>query len=156
MKFKVKKRIDGFSTCFRQWKAEGTHCKFLHGYGVYFDVEFEGELDERNWIFDFGGFKRAKHTIDGMQPNEYFKWLLDHTVIVAEDDPALAKFIDLRDMGVIQLRIIPAVGCERFAEFLLNKINDFLKLETDGRVKATSVKVYEHEKNSAEAIYKDK
>jgi 6-pyruvoyltetrahydropterin/6-carboxytetrahydropterin synthase len=53
------------------------------------------------------------------------------------------------DDGIIQLRVIPAVGCERFAEFLYNKINEFLVLETNGRVKATKVEVYEHEKNSA-------
>jgi 6-pyruvoyltetrahydropterin/6-carboxytetrahydropterin synthase len=51
--------------------------------------------------------------------------------------------------GIIQLRIVPAVGCERFAEYLYNKINEFLKKETDFRVKAVKVEVYEHERNSA-------
>ena len=63
-KFQSTKLFDGFSTVFRQWKAEGTHCRFLHGYGVSFRVWFEGELDERNWVFDFGGMKRAKGNID--------------------------------------------------------------------------------------------
>ena len=148
-KFQSTKLFDGFSTVFRQWKAEGTHCRFLHGYGVSFRVWFEGELDERNWVFDFGGMKRAKNTIDGMSPKEYFAWLLDHTTIVAEDDPRLDLFRLMDDDGIIQLRVIPAVGCERFAEFLYNKINEFLVLETNGRVKATKVEVYEHEKNSA-------
>ena len=44
--FRSTKIFDGYSTCFRQWRAEGTHCKFLHGYGVSFKVWFEGELDE--------------------------------------------------------------------------------------------------------------
>jgi 6-pyruvoyltetrahydropterin/6-carboxytetrahydropterin synthase len=52
-------------------------------------------------------------------------------------------------MGLIQLRIIPATGCEKFAEHLYTKINTFLKEETEGRVKAIKVEVYEHEKNSA-------
>jgi 6-pyruvoyltetrahydropterin/6-carboxytetrahydropterin synthase len=51
--------------------------------------------------------------------------------------------------GIIRLRILPATGCERFAEYLYNIINNFLLVETDGRVKATKVEVYEHEKNSA-------
>ena len=46
--FKSTKLFDGFSCCFRQWKAETTHCRFLHGYGVSFRVTFEGELD-RDW-----------------------------------------------------------------------------------------------------------
>jgi hypothetical protein len=41
------------------------------------------------------------------------------------------------------------VGCERFAEYLFHTINNFLDEETNGRVKATKVEVYEHEKNSA-------
>ena len=52
-KFQSTKVFDGFSTVFRQWKAEGTHCKFLHGYGVSFRVWFEGELDERNCVIFF-------------------------------------------------------------------------------------------------------
>ena len=47
--YRSTKTFDGFSTCFRQWRAEGTHCRFLHGYGVSFRVTFVGELDERNW-----------------------------------------------------------------------------------------------------------
>ncbi len=148
-KFTSTKLFDGYSSVFRQWRADGTHCRFLHGYAVSFRVWFEGDLDHRHWVFDFGGMKRAKNTIDGMSPKEYFAWLLDHTTIVAEDDPRLDLFRLMDDDGIIQLRVIPAVGCERFAEFLYNKINEFLKLETSGRVRATKVEVYEHERNSA-------
>jgi 6-pyruvoyltetrahydropterin/6-carboxytetrahydropterin synthase len=148
-KFTSTKLFDGYSSVFRQWRADGTHCRFLHGYAVSFRVWFEGDLDHRHWVFDFGGMKRAKHTIDGMSPKEYFAWLLDHTTIVAEDDPRLDLFRLMDDDEIIQLRVIPAVGCERFAEFLYNKINEFLVLETNGRVKATKVEVYEHERNSA-------
>ena len=44
--FKSTKLFDGFSCCFRQWKAETTHCKYLHGYGVSFRVTFEGQVVE--------------------------------------------------------------------------------------------------------------
>ena len=148
-KFTSTKLFDGYSTVFRQWKAEGTHCKFLHGYAVSFRVWFEGELDERNWVWDFGGMKRAKNTIQGMTPKDYFTWLLDHTTIVAQDDPFLEEFKKLDKQGVIQLRVLPYTGCERFAEYLYGVINDFLSKETNGRVKAAKVEVYEHERNSA-------
>ena len=141
MKFQSTKLFDGYSTCFRQWKAENTHCKYLHGYAVSFRVWFEGDLDERNWVFDFGGMKRAKNTIEGMAPKDYFAYLLDHTY--------LEEIKQMDADGIIQLRILPATGCERFAEFLYDTINGFLKKETDGRVKATKVEVYEHERNSA-------
>ena len=148
-KFTSTKLFDGYSTVFRQWKAEGTHCRFLHGYAISFRVWFEGDLDHRNWVFDFGGMKRAQYNIDNMSPKDYFAWLLDHTTIIAEDDPRLDLFKLMDDDGIIQLRILPFTGCERFAEFLYNKINAFLKVETDGRVKATKIEVYENERNNA-------
>ena len=148
-KFQSTKLFDGYSTCFRQWRAENTHCKYLHGYAVSFRVWFEGDLDERNWVFDFGGMKRAKTQINHMQPKEFFAWLLDHTTIVAQDDPHLETFRQMNQDGIIQLRVLPATGCEQFAKFLFEVINSFLKTETEGRVRATKVEVYEHERNSA-------
>ena len=80
---------------------------------------------------------------------DYFTYLLDHTTIVAQDDPYLPHFKQMDEDGIIQLRILDATGCERFAQYLYEIINDFLKVETKGRVKAIKVEVYEHEKNSA-------
>ena len=148
-KYTSTKLFDGYSTVFRQWKAEDTHCRFLHGYAISFRVWFEGELDHRNWVWDFGGMKRSKTKIAGMSPKEYFSFLLDHTTVVAIDDPYLKKFQQMDKDGIIQLRILPATGCEKFAEHLYYIINAFLKEETEGRVKAIKVEVYEHEKNSA-------
>lgn len=149
MTFQSSKVYDGFSTVFRQWRADGTHCKYLHGYGVSFQVWFEGELDEKNWVFDFGGMKRAKTKIDDKNPKEWLDWLLDHTTIVAEDDPALPLFMELSKQGIIQLRVLPATGAERFAQYLYEKLSAFIDEETDGRVKITQVTFMEHGKNSA-------
>lgn len=149
-KFQSTKVFDGFSTCFRQWKADTTHCQYLHGYGVSFKLWFEGELDHRNWVWDFGGMKRAKGTIDGMSPKEWFDYMFDHTVVVAEDDPQLAPFFRKLDRNkTIQLRVVPAVGAEKFAEFIYNKVNPFIVKETEGRVKIAKVEFREHSKNTA-------
>ena len=147
--YKSRKKFDGFSTCFRQWRANTTHCQYLHGYDVEFEVTFEGDLDHRNWVWDFGGMKRAKNLIENKQPKEWMEYMFDHTVIVAEDDPELDNFRDMHDRGVIQLRVIPAVGAEKFAEYLYHKLNDFVQLETEGRVKVVKVKFMENHKNSA-------
>ena len=109
-KYQSTKLFDGFSCCFRQWKAETTHCRFLHGYGVSFRVTFEGDLDDRNWVWDFGGMKRAKTLIDGMQPKAWMDYMFDHTVIVAKDDPKLSGFQNMEIMDVIQLRTVEATG----------------------------------------------
>mgnify|MGYP003643287559 CR=1 FL=1 len=151
-KFQSTKLFDGFSTCFRQWRAEGTHCRFLHGYGVSFKVWFEGEIDERNWVWDFGGMKRAKNTIGGMSPRDWMDYMFDHTVIIAADDPEFDAFFDLDKAGLIQLRVVENVGAERFAEHLLSTLDEFVKNETDHRVRVAKVEFFEHDKNSAIAI----
>ena len=148
-KFQSTKLFDGFSTVFRQWRAEGTHCKFLHGYGVSFRVWFEGDLDERNWVWDFGGMKRAKGNIDGKNPKEWMDYMFDHTTIVAEDDPGLGGFKTMDELGIIQLRIIPAVGAEQFAKYIFEKLDEFVRQETEGRVKVAKVEFMEHAKNTA-------
>ena len=148
-KFQSTKLFDGFSTVFRQWKAEGTHCRFLHGYGVSFRVWFEGELDERNWVWDFGGMKRAKGTIDGKNPKEWMDYMFDHTTIVATDDPGIGGFRTMDELGIIQLRELEAVGAEQFAKYIYNKLNNFVQEETNGRVSVVRVEFMEHSKNTA-------
>ena len=148
-KFQSSKVFDGFSTVFRQWKATDTHCRFVHGYGISFKVYFEGDLDERNWVWDFGGMKRAKTKIDGLSPKAWMDYMFDHTLVVAEDDPELQAFRMMDTAGVAQVRVIEAAGAEKFAEYIYHKLNDFVKTETEGRVKVTKVKFAEHGKNAA-------
>ena len=148
-KFQSTKLFDGFSTVFRQWKAEGTHCRFLHGYGISFRVWFEGELDERNWVWDFGGMKRANGKIDGKNPKEWMDYMFDHTTIVATDDPGIGGFRTMNELGIIQLRELEAVGAEQFAKYIFEKLNTFVQEETSGRVKVVKVEFMENNKNSA-------
>jgi len=148
-KFQSTKLFDGFSCVFRQWKAETTHCRFLHGYGVSFRLYFEGELNERNWVWDFGGMKRANGKIDGKSPKEWMDYMFDHTLIVAEDDPYLEGFKAMDVHGLTQTRVIPATGAESFAKFIYDKINPFILEETDNRVRVIKVEFQEHNKNIA-------
>ena len=147
--FQSTKLFDGFSCVFRQWKAEGTHCRFLHGYGVSFRVWFEGELDERNWVWDFGGMKRAKGSIDGKNPKEWMDYMFDHTTIVATDDPGIGGFRTMNELGIIQLRELEAVGAEQFAKYIFEKLNTFVQEETNSRVSVVRVEFMEHSKNTA-------
>jgi 6-pyruvoyltetrahydropterin/6-carboxytetrahydropterin synthase len=149
-KFQSTKIFDGFSTVFRQWQAEGTHCRFLHGYAIEFKVTFQGQLDHRNWVWDFGGMKRAKTKIDGMSAKEWMDYMFDHTVVLANDDPEKVFFENLDAKGVIQLRLMDGpVGAERFAEFIYNKLNAFVFEETGGRVSIARVEFFENKRNTA-------
>jgi 6-pyruvoyltetrahydropterin/6-carboxytetrahydropterin synthase len=148
-KFQSSKVFDGFSTVFRQWKAEDTHCRFFHGYGISFKIYFEGELDHRNWVWDFGGMKRAKTQIDGKSPKEWMDYMFDHTMVIAKDDPFIESLKLMDNAGAAQIRIVEATGAEKFAEFIFNKVNEFVKTETNNRVKVIKVKFMEHGKNAA-------
>ena len=149
MTYQSTKIFDGFSCCFRQWRAEAINCRFLHGYGISFRVTFKGELDDKNWVWDFGGMKRAKTLIDGKQPKVWMDWMFDHTVIVAMDDPEIVSFRGLDQAGVIQLREVEATGAEKFAKFIFDKLNNFVKNETNNRVRVVYVEFMEHYKNTA-------
>ena len=136
------KEFNGYSTAFRQHKAD-SHCRYIHGYALRFKVWFDGELDHRNWVVDFGCFKR-----NGIK--DWFKHMFDHTTIVAKDDPYLKHFEELHNSDLIQLRILDDVGCEKFAEYVFKHLNEQIKTDTKGRVKVHKVQCWEHGENMAE------
>jgi len=136
------KEFNGYSTAFRQHKAD-SHCRYIHGYALRFKVWFDGELDDRNWVVDFGCFKR-----NGIK--DWFKHMFDHTTIVAKDDPYLKHFKELHNSDLIQLRILDDVGCEKFAEYVFKHLNQSIKEQTKGRVKVHKVQCWEHGENMAE------
>ena len=92
------KQFELGSTAFRQWKADHSHCRFIHGYQLKTELTFGcNTLDDKNWCVDFGGLDTLKQTL-----RNHF----DHTVVVAGDDPEIATFQDLDSKGIIQLRIM--------------------------------------------------
>lgn len=175
----------GLSCCFRQWRSRHSHCSTLHGYSIGIKLVFESEtLDDRNWVMDFGGLKAFK---------EWSEHMFDHTLVVAEDDPHLVFFQHMSNIGdppvsgtgriesqvphergaLCDLRVVEAVGCEKFSELAYMTMKDILEtyqrgeawqLKNDkgvvlktfdcrypvGRgVRLRSVEVFEHGANSA-------
>jgi len=175
----------GLSCCFRQWRSRHSHCSTLHGYSIGIKLIFESEtLDDRNWVMDFGGLKAFK---------EWSEYMFDHTLVIAEDDPHLDFFQRMANLGdpptsgigsvptgaphergaVCDLRIVPAVGCEKFSELAFMTMKDILETFQRGEswtltaqngqvlksfscrypvgagVKLRSVEVFEHNANSA-------
>ena len=136
----------GLSCCFRQWRSTHSHCSLLHGYSIGVKVIFEcTSLDERNWVMDFGGLKDFKKWLEHM---------FDHTLLIAEDDPHLEVFKALPE-ETTALRIVPAVGCERFAEMAYKQLSSIIESSIDKgtalnpTVHVKSVEVFEHGANSA-------
>jgi len=142
MKFTSNKVIDLGSAAFRQWRSTHSHCQYIHGYRLTADITFEcDELDERNWVMDFGGLRDLKKTLEN---------IFDHKLVVAADDPQLDLFKQLDAAGAVELVILEGgVGCERFAEFVLKTADTFADETTDGRVRVQKVQLNEHENNYA-------
>ena len=155
----------GLSCCFRQWRSTHSHCSLLHGYSIGVRVQFESEtLDDRNWVMDFGGLKAFK---------EWLEYMFDHTLVIAQDDPYLDIFkgmaaYGLQDQGgMCDLRIVEAVGCEKFSEAAFKELDTIIKTFQRGEsytvngktfesrypvgtgVTVRSVEVFEHGANSA-------
>jgi 6-pyruvoyltetrahydropterin/6-carboxytetrahydropterin synthase len=114
---------------------------------------------------DFGGLKAFK---------EWADWQFDHTLVIASDDPHLKLFQTMASLGlqeqggVVDLRVVEAVGCEKFAELAYKTMNEILKTFQQGKaytlengksfecrypvgqgVRLRSVEVFEHNANSA-------
>ena len=105
---------------------------------------------------DFGGLKTFKN---------WAEYMFDHTTVVAEDDPHLKVFKEMNeigggydDRGIMDLRVVPAVGCEAFAELVYHQMAAFLEemKEQNGSrypvgkdVRLVSAEVFEHSANSA-------
>ena len=142
--YKSRKTYDhseGLSCCFRQWRADHSHCQFIHGYALAVKLVFATyELDDQNWCFDFGGLKEVRTWL-----HSYF----DHTMIVAEDDPYLSTFQKLDSENLVDLRTLPAVGCEAVAKFVHEYVSAFVQQHTKNRVWLESVEISEHSGNSA-------
>lgn len=129
------------SCAFRQWRATDTHCCKVHGYQLKAKFWFEGELDDRNWVVNFGGLKKLK---------EMLQKTFDHTLCVAKDDPELELFKKLHKAGACNLRIMEnGVGIEKTAEFCFKRASEHIDALTQGRCKVVKVEVWEHDANSA-------
>jgi len=131
----------GLSACFRQWRAD-SHCRFLHGYALAVRFEFKAEeLDVRNWVVDFGSLKSLKGILEDT---------FDHKLLVAEDDPELDYLSSLQGMGLAQVVVVPATGCESFARMIYEVTEQWLRdYGYSPRCSLVSVEVREHGANSA-------
>jgi hypothetical protein len=75
--------------------------------------------------------------------------MFDHTYLVASDDPQREAFYQLESRNLVDLRVVEAVGCERFAELTFDKAQSIIEKEYGDRCWVESVTVREHESNSA-------
>lgn len=150
-RYQSTKIFDNFSVALRQWKAQHSHCQLLHGYALEFKVWFEHvddelhidqQLDEMNWITDYGIFSR-----NGLK--EWLNNMFDHTLLIEKDDPQLETFKYMEELGLCHLRIMDRMGAESLAKLVFDKFNDVFSKTEGGRVKVVKVECFENNKNSS-------
>ena len=108
----------GLSACFRQHRAD-SHCHLLHGYALAVKFTFSSnELDVRNWVVDFGSLR----TLKGLLEDTF-----DHTMLVAEDDPYKDALLALGKLGIANVVMVEATGCEAFAKLIYECTEIWLK-----------------------------
>ena len=130
----------GLSCAFRQWRSN-SHCNKVHGYALKVKIVFKAkDLDNNNWVIDFGSLKEIKKLL---QDN------FDHRTIIARDDPELSWFKEAHKRGILNLRITDKVGCEAFALSIYTIIEQWLISKNIRRVNVDEVEVSEHGANSA-------
>lgn len=141
------KKFGPISTSHRQWRAgSDSPCNFAHGYGRYVQFIFAcDELDERQWVMDFGGLKEVRQWIES-------QW--DHRLLLASDDPLMTNFVALHNAGGVNINVMDVSkgwgpGIEGSCKFLYDHIQMYINKATEGRVWIESVEIWEHENNSA-------
>lgn len=151
------KKFDNFSVALRQWKAVHSHCQLLHGYAFEIKIWFSSvnedvskQLDDMNWIVDFGGFKEKPN---GNGLRSWLDHMFDHTLLIEADDPYLPVFMDMHTSRICNLRIVEKMGAESIAKMIYDKLNDTLSKTDAGRSKVIKVELFENNKNSA--IYEE-
>lgn len=131
----------GLSCAFRQPNASHSHCSLLHGYALAFTFVFGcNELDDKNWVVDFGGLKELKDWLESQ---------FDHTLALDKNDSMLDMLKQLDSWKLADIRVMDGVGCEKFAEHAFNFADKLIKSKTNNRCWVESVEVKEHGANSA-------
>tara|TARA_R110002074_G_scaffold143898_1_gene291249 strand:- start:637 stop:1080 length:444 start_codon:yes stop_codon:yes gene_type:complete len=116
------------------------HCRFVHGHNWGFVFTFKSITNDiNNFVFDFGKLKELKAELCE----------LDHALVIAYNDPAIETFQALENDDLCKLVILPSTSCEGIAEYFLNKANDIVGRNSNGRVACINCKVIEDENNSA-------
>lgn len=134
------KQFSGYPCCHRQWRHSG-HCRFLHGYSRSFTVWFGAHhLDDCGFVVDFSSLRPLEQQLARQ---------FDHTVLVNADDPLLAHWQALDQLGALDLRVMENVGMEASAELVWGWANALLQGRDHGRSWCWKVEARENERNAA-------
>lgn len=140
---------DLLSVAFRNYAAEHSHCRLVHGHDLSVRLKFAATtLDARNWVVDYGGLKEIKG---------YLEDTFDHKYIASMSDPNLSDLQKLEAAGILELQIVEAFSVEKLAEAIGEQIITFFEIHPDKHIRENvrlwEVTIYEGQKNSSTAHF---
>lgn len=132
---------ENFKCAWRNWQSTGPD-RFLHGHTLTVKLVFDCEnRDESMQVMDMSLT---------MELHAWMKSIFDNTAIISADDPELETFQLLHSKSIIDLRILPSVGYENFAQYIWSRTARFLGIHNLApRVLIRTVEVMDGESNSA-------
>lgn len=138
---KTFEHAEGLTCCYRNWASEN-RSRFLHGMKLHIRIIFE--------MISLGADGSSIEDVDFSPVRDWLHDNFDHTTCVAENDPKMGMFMTMHSRSIVDLRVMPAVGPEKFAEMTWHRINGWLK-ETglDQRMMLKTVEFKEQEGFSA-------
>ena len=120
------------------------HCRWVHGHGWKFEVEFScTQRDTNGFVVDFGKLKFIRNMFDEM---------FDHTLVLSKNDPERNFFEEMQKKDLAKITWVDDVSAEGLALFLVDVVNEAVNEATNGRVQASRVRVYEQPDDWADAF----
>lgn len=115
MRFEVTKRYDDLTFTHRAHNHDG-HCRNVHGHCASVEVTFSAlKKDGDGFVVDFGKMKWV---------NEFITELMDHTLLINEDDPYVGDFKKFNGVfRCFDIRVVPSNSCEGMAKYLFEQID---------------------------------
>ena len=110
------------------------------------EPDVDKQLDDMNWIVDYGGFKAPPHG-NGMK--DWMNDMWDHTMLIEKDDPYLDLFQTIQMEGLCKLVLMDKIGAESAARMVYERFNEVLSKTDAGRCKCIKVECFENDKNSS-------
>ncbi len=113
----------------------------MHGYSRSFNLWFAAaELDICGFVVDFSSLRPFEQRL---------RQQFDHTFLANADDPLLAEWQRLHDLGALDLRVMENVGMESTAALIWAWANDLLQERDRGRTCCYAVEARENSSNAA-------
>jgi 6-pyruvoyltetrahydropterin/6-carboxytetrahydropterin synthase len=113
----------------------------VHGYSRSFTLWFGAqELDSCGFVVDFSSLRPFEQRL-----REQF----DHTFLANADDPLLAEWRRLDELGALDLRVMDNVGMEATAALVWEWANELLQQRDGERTCCWAVEARENRRNAA-------